>query len=163
MNLFQLQGNLLQVLELAESAEPDDKQLFEDTIQSLKDGIEDKGEGYAKVIKQLTADEKQLKDKINTDQARLHSLQNNISRLKNSLLEAMELSNINKIKGVDITARIQSNPPKILVLDETTIPQEFKTTKTSTFIDKKSILNAFKDHNLIPGAKMIQDKSLRIK
>ncbi|MBS1006791.1 siphovirus Gp157 family protein, partial [Levilactobacillus brevis] len=60
MNLYELEGNLLHVVELANSAKPEDQQLFADTIESLQDSIADKAIGYGKVINQLVADEKQL-------------------------------------------------------------------------------------------------------
>jgi len=60
MNLYELDGNLLNVVELASSAKPEDQQLFDDTIESLQDSIADKAIGYGKVIKQLVADKKQL-------------------------------------------------------------------------------------------------------
>ena len=50
MNLYELEGNLLHIVELANSAKPEDQQLFADTIESLQDGIADKAIGYGKLL-----------------------------------------------------------------------------------------------------------------
>ena len=98
MNLYELEGNLLHVVELANSAKPEDQQLFADTIESLQDSIADKAIGYGKVINQLVADKKQLTEKISHDQDRKRILSNNISRLKLALQHGMETAGKDKIK-----------------------------------------------------------------
>lgn len=161
MNLYQLEGNLQQVLDLAESANPDDAQLYADTIASLKDGIADKAVGYGKVIKQLTADSKMLKEKITTDQERLHSINNNLARLKLSLQEGLELAGTEKVKVPELSIWIQNNPPKVQYLDETLVPDKF--IKQVPQIMGKDILNALKAGDEVPGTRLIQTRSIRVR
>lgn len=161
MNLYQLEGNLQQVLDLAESANPDDVQLYADTIASLKDGIADKAVGYGKVIKQLTADSKMLKEKITVDQKRLHSLDNNLARLKLALQGAMELSGQEKIKDPELSIWIQNNPPKVVYLDETLVPDKF--IKQVSQIQGRDVLNALKSGDEVPGTRLIQTRSIRVR
>lgn len=125
MNLYELEGNLLHVVELANSAKPEDQQLFADTIESLQDSIADKAIGYGKVINQLVADEKQLADKIKHDQERKRALSNNISRLKLALQHGMETAGKDKIKDIDLSIWIQNNPVSVAVTDDKLIPGEF--------------------------------------
>nr|WP_176719263.1 siphovirus Gp157 family protein [Levilactobacillus brevis] len=124
MNLYELEGNLLHVVELANSAKPEDQQLFADTIESLQDSIADKAIGYGKVINQLVADEKQLADKIKHDQERKRALSNNISRLKLALQHGMETAGKDKIKDIDLSIWIQNNPVSVAVTDDKLIPGE---------------------------------------
>ncbi|MCW3779647.1 siphovirus Gp157 family protein, partial [Levilactobacillus namurensis] len=125
MNLYELEGNLLHVVELANSAKLEDQQLFADTIESLQDSIADKAIGYGKVINQLVADEKQLADKIKHDQERKRALSNNISRLKLALQHGMETAGKDKIKDIDLSIWIQNNPVIVAVTDDKLIPGEF--------------------------------------
>lgn len=161
MNLYQLESNLQQVLDLAESANPDDAQLYADTIASLKDGIADKAVGYGKVIKQLTADSRMLKEKITVDQERLHSLNNNLARLKLALQDAMELSGLEKIKDPELSIWIQNNPPKVMYLDETLVPDKF--IKQVPQIQRRDVLNALKSGDDVPGTKLTQSRSIRVR
>jgi len=161
MNLYELDGNLLNVVELANSAKPEDQQLFDDTIESLQDSIADKAIGYGKVIKQLVADKKQLADKIKHDQERNRALSNNISRLKLALQHAMETAGKDKIKDIDLSIWIQNNPASVKLTDESTVPGEF--TKTTTSVDKKAVLEALKSGEEVPGAELSQSRSIRIR
>ena len=161
MNLYELEGNLLHVVELANSAKPEDQQLFADTIESLQDSITDKAIGYGKVINQLVADEKQLADKISHDQDRKRILSNNISRLKLALQHGMETAGKDKIKDIDLSIWIQNNPVSVAVTDDKLIPNEF--TEVEKKLNKTAIKQALNDGEEVPGAKLVQTRSIRIK
>lgn len=161
MNLYELEDNLLQVVELANSAKPEDQQLFADTIESLQDSIADKAIGYGKVINQLVADEKQLADKIKHDQERKRALSNNISRLKLALQHGMETAGKDKIKDIDLSIWIQNNPVSVAVTDDKLIPGEF--TEIEKKLNKTAIKQALNDGEEVPGAKLVQTRSIRIK
>lgn len=161
MNLYELEGNLLHVVELANSAKPEDQQLFADTIESLQDSIADKAIGYGKVINQLVADEKQLADKIKHDQERKRVLSNNISRLKLALQHGMETAGKDKIKDIDLSIWIQNNPVSVAVTDDKLIPGEF--TEVEKKLNKAAIKQALNDGEEVPGAKLVQTRSIRIK
>lgn len=161
MNLYELEGNLLHVVELANSAKPEDQQLFADTIESLQDSIADKAIGYGKVINQLVADEKQLADKIKHDQERKRVLSNNISRLKLALQHGMETAGKDKIKDIDLSIWIQNNPVSVAVTDDKLIPGEF--TEIEKKLNKTAIKQALNDGEEVPGAKLVQTRSIRIK
>lgn len=161
MNLYELEGNLLHVVELANSAKPEDQQLFADTIESLQDSIADKAIGYGKVINQLVADEKQLADKIKHDQERKRALSNNISRLKLALQHGMETAGKDKIKDIDLSIWIQNNPVSIAVTDDKLIPGEF--TEVEKKLNKTAIKRALNEGEEVPGAKLVQTRSIRIK
>ncbi|ATU71354.1 hypothetical protein CT113_13975 [Levilactobacillus brevis] len=161
MNLYELEGNLLHVVELANSAKPEDQQLFADTIESLQDSIADKAIGYGKVINQLVADEKQLADKIKHDQERKRALSNNISRLKLALQHGMETAGKDKIKDIDLSIWIQNNPVSVAVTDDKLIPGEF--TEVEKKLNKTAIKRALNEGEEVPGAKLVQTRSIRIK
>lgn len=161
MNMYELEGNLLTVLRLAESADPDDRQVFDDTINSLKDGIADKAIGYGKVIKQLESDGKQLKEKMDHDKERLASIQSNARRLKMTLQQAMESAGMDKAKDIDLSVWIQNNPVSVRYVDESKIPNDFMVTTSS--LDKKAVKEALKSGEDVPGAELKQDRSIRIR
>ena len=100
MNLYQLEDNLLKVIDLAESADEDNQQLFNDTIDSIKDGIVDKAVDYAHVIKQLQADRKDKLKRLLMMKPLNGQLTNNIKELKEALQDGMEMAGKEKIKGL---------------------------------------------------------------
>ena len=95
--LYQLTADYMNLLELAE--DPDiDEQAFVDTLEGIEGALEDKAEGYAKVMRQLEADaaaceveSKRLKNKSKT-------IDNNIKRMKQALQFAMQATGKTKFK-----------------------------------------------------------------
>ncbi|WP_333603925.1 siphovirus Gp157 family protein [Lactobacillus acetotolerans] len=161
MNLYQLEDNLLKVIDLAESADEDNQQLFNDTIDSIKDGIVDKAVDYAHVIKQLQADRKELAEKIAHDEAIKRSIDNNIKELKEALQDGMEMAGKEKIKGLDTSIWIQNNAPSLRHINDDLIPSGY--IKQEPKIQSKEILKDLKNGVEIPGVELQQTKSIRIK
>ena len=161
MTLYELTNEYQQLLLFAE--DPDvDPQVIAYTLEGLTGEIEDKADGYAKVIKQLDADTIALKAEIDRLTARKKTIENNIDRMKESLKNAMLLCDKPKFKTNLFTFTVQKNPEKV-VLDSEVVPEEYlvqqepKVNKTLL----KEDLKAGKDLSGI--AHLEQDDSLRIK
>lgn len=161
MNLYQLEDNLMKVVEMAESADEDDQQKFNDTIESLQSSIVDKAVSYANVIKQLKADSKQLGEKIKHDQAVKRSIDKNAIRLLSTLQQGMDTAGIDHIKDLDTSIWIQKNAPSVRHVNDDLIPSKY--IKTETKIDTQAILNDLKQGIEVPGAELQQTQSIRIK
>ena len=82
--LYELTGEYLELLEMAEDPETD-PQAFTDTLESLDWEFEDKADGYAKIIAQMNADSAAIADEIKRLQARKKSMEGNVDRMKKSL------------------------------------------------------------------------------
>lgn len=162
--LYELTADFMMLLEMAE--DPDtDPVAFEDTMEALGLEIEDKADGYAKVIRQMEADAaacdaeaKRLRNKELTMKAR-------IKRMKENLQDTMEVTGKRKFKTPLFSFSVQKNPPS-LVLDEVDtaripadylIPQEPKIDTAKL----KSDIKAGKDLDGI--AHLESGYSLRIK
>jgi hypothetical protein len=71
----------------------------------------------------------------------------------------METMQRPKIEYAEFSVRIQNNPPSVNVLDESLIPDEYRTVKTVESIDKKAI----KEAGGCKGAEIVQTVGVRIK
>lgn len=119
MTLYELTGEYLQLLALAE--DPDiDPQVLADTMEGLGGEIEDKADGYAKVIRQLEADSTALKAEIDRLTARKRAIDNSIDRMKESLKTAMIACEKPKFKTELFSFGIQKNPAKLVIDKEST-------------------------------------------
>ena len=156
--LYELTGKYHQLLDLAEDTDPT---LFNDTMDSITDAIEDKAVGYAKVDKELDKDEKALKDEASRLSARAKSISNNRKILKQNLQEAMETTGKEKIKTPEFTIYIQNNPVSVKLVDESKIPAYL--TKTVMAPDKTRIKQLLKEGKDVPGAELSTSSSLRIR
>ncbi len=156
--LYELTGSYHQLLELAEDVDPT---AFNDTMDSIKDAIDDKAVGYAKVDKELAKDEKALKDEAQRLRERATSIGNNRRYLKQNLQEAMEETDKKKIKTPEFTIYIQNNPESVRLVDESKIPAYL--TKTVMAPDKTRIKELLKKGKDVPGAELITGSSVRIR
>ena len=162
--LYELTADFMMLLEMAE--DPDtDPVAFEDTMEALGLEIEDKADGYAKVIRQLEANVAACKAEIQRLKTAVSTMENNIKRMKENLQDTMEVTGKRKFKTPLFSFNIQKNPPS-LVLDEVDtaripadylIPQEPKIDTAKL----KSDIKAGKDLDGI--AHLESGYSLRIK
>lgn len=144
-----------------------DDELFNDTIESLDEALEDKADGYAKVINQLKADEQALSTEI----ARLKQKKEAVQKKQKQLKEALELAMLTakkpKFKTALFSFNIQKNPAslkidekvflKSMFADEFLIEQKPK-------IDTAKVKEALKNGDtLLEGAELVQSESLRIR
>lgn len=160
MNLYELTNNYKQLLYLLEES---DEVSIKDTLDALGEAIEVKAENTAKVIKQLEADSDMLKNEIQRQQKRKRTIDNNISRLKTYLQESLESVGKDKIKGDIFTVAIQNNPPKLIVEDESEIPKAYWLEQPPK-LDRRLLLQDLKgEHQDFKGARIVQERSLRIR
>ena len=159
MKLYELAQNYAQLLETAEEIESD---ALVDTLEALQDAIEDKAENIAKLIKNLEADAKIIKEEEQRLAERRRAIEAKVERLKTYLQEQLETAGIEKVKRPTITVAIQVNPPSVDVIDETAIPSDFLIPQAPK-LDKRSILERLKKGESVPGVTLKQTKGVRIR
>lgn len=164
MTLYELTEEYQQLLAFAE--DPDvDPQVLADTMEGLGGEIEDKADGYAKVMKQLEADAAALKNEIDRLTVRKRSIENNIDRLKDTLKMAMIMTNKTKFKTELFSFGIQKNPKKVVLdKDLAEIPTEWLIQQEPK-VDKAAIKAALEAEDVTAQsvAHFEQDESLRIR
>lgn len=160
MKLYEITGEILELLTMAEDLELDQK-MIRDTMEGLDFEFEEKAEAYAKVVKTLEMDIAGLDEEIRRMTKRKATIKNNIDRLKRSLEGAMIATGKRKFKTPLFGFGIQKNPPSLNVLDETKIPEEFWIEQQPK-LDKKAAL-AYVKENKVDWAELSQTESLRIR
>ena len=146
--LYELTGKYQQLLQIADDVNP---QVFKDTLDSIKDSIDEKAINYAKVDRQLGADIDEFEDEINRLTKRMNAVVNNRKRLRESLMASMQATGKTKIKDKLFTINVQKNR-KSIEIDEHKLPAYLITEKKIYKPDKdhiKALLDAGKE---IPGA-----------
>ena len=164
MTLYELTEDYMNLLELAE--DPDiDEQAFTDTLEGIEGALEDKAEGYAKVIRTLEGDAAACDAESKRLRNKKQTIENNIKRMKAALQYAMQATGKTKFKTALFSFGIQKNPAAV-VIDEgyiKNIPDRFLIPQDPQ-IDKKAIKEALKAGEDLEGiAHLEQTESLRIK
>lgn len=156
MKLYELTGAFNQVADMLEY--DSENAAIIDTLESLDLAIEEKADGYAKLIRNQEASSKAFDEEIKRMKERKQAVDNNVKRMKLSLQNAMVEIGKTKFKTDLFSFNIQKNQPSVEIIDETLVPEKFK--KVTIDFDKTAIKKAEED---VPGVEIKQSESLRIR
>ncbi|AXG97799.1 siphovirus Gp157 family protein [Clostridium botulinum] len=158
--LYELTQNYNNLLDLVDNPEVP-AEMLKESLDNIGEEINIKLENVAKVIKSIEVDTKGLKEEEKRLADRRKSLENRISSLKEYAENSMRTTRITKIKGKVFTLGIQKNPASIDVVDEDNIPDKYFITEKKLVM--KDVLEVLKRGEKVPGAKLKQSESLRIR
>lgn len=157
--LYELVGQYLDIYNM-----DIDEETKLDTIEALglDEKIEVKLENYAKLIRNLEADntaykteEERLKKKRDTNTKK-------IDWLKHNAQTAMEAIGVSKIKGELFTLSVQNSKESVIV-DEASLPKKYWVKKVTEAPDKKGLYDLLKEGKKVKGASLQENRSLRIR
>lgn len=92
----------------------------------------------------------------------LSSLVKASDKLISNVGEQMSLYDIDTLAGLQREFKFKLNPPSVEILDELEIPSDFKEIKVIETISKKKIKQSLDLGQIVPGARMVQKRSLKI-
>lgn len=157
MRLYTLTQNQLQLLQMIEDGID-----VLDTLEANQEAINDKAEGYAKIIKMVEGNIATHKEEVKRLQGNIGSFDNNIKRLKENLFESMNDLGVKKIDGQLFKIAIQKNPGSVEILDDSIIPKGYFVEQPPT-LDKKAILEELKLGHEVEGVQLKIGESIRIR
>lgn len=138
-----------------------DEQMILDTLESIEGEIEDKADGYAKVIRELEAMRDAKKEEMYRQQDGARLLDNRIKYLKQNLLNVMKQTGKTNFATNLFTFRIQKNGGKRALTIDGDVPKEY--TKTIVENDTDKIRQALESGEELSFAHLEpQSESLRI-
>ena len=139
----------------------EDKEEVGKYLDLIEDEFNQKAENTVKVIKNIGADIKALRDEEKRLAQKRKSLQSNQDWLKFYLQNNMERLGDKKIKAGIFNINIQKNPPSVIIKNEELIADDYFITERK--LDKKKLKEDLKDGKEIDGAELTQGESLRIR
>ena len=125
-NLYELTSNYETVLNMLYD-EDIDEQMVLDTLESIEGEIEDKADGYAKIIKELLGDAEKIKAEKLRLEARQKAFENRAKLLKDNLQNTMTQLGKTKFKTELFSFGIQKNGGKLplIIEDIAKVPDEY--------------------------------------
>lgn len=160
-SLYNLTNDYLALQEMAQNAETaEDMQALEDTISSIADAIEVKGENYAKLIKCLDADNDGIKKEISRLQKAKKANENLVSRLKANMDESLKAVGSDKLKCGTFTFSYRKTK-SVEILDLDALPSDYKAIEYKP--DKNAIKKAINDGEAVAGAALVEKNTLQLR
>lgn len=162
--LYQLAENYLQALDFLTDPELDlPIEAINDTLEGLSWELEEKAVNVTKFLRNMEATADAIKQAEEAMAKRRKALENRAKCLKDYLKGNMERTGISKIECPFFKLSIQKNPDSVNIVDEATIPEQFKEQVISWKIDKTAIKEAIKAGRAVPGAVLVNGTRLAIK
>lgn len=157
-NLYQINDQIQQVIQSADENGVIDETAFEQ-LQLAKS---DKQLNIIKFIKHLDNDVEVIKKEAERIETLKKQTEKRKEWLTNYLAQSMRIDGVNELDFTTFKAKFRKNPPRLTVIDEASLPQEYIVTKTVTSPDKDKIKEAIKSGQEIPGCSLEQAERLVI-
>ena len=159
--IYELTEAYRQLLELAED-QYTDQAVLADTMEALDGEIEAKADGYAKVIAELNAKAKTIKQEEDRLADRRKAIEKNARSIKERLERSMIAMNKKKIKTDLFSFNIQKNPPSLVIDKMDDVPEVFLISQPDK-VNNGAIMMALKSGAKYNWCHLAQSESLRIR
>jgi len=133
-----------------------------EALQINEQQLQSKAIDYSYVIKQLDSDCEQIDAELKRLQQIKKVRANLAERLKDTISNAMNLYEVEKIETPLIKLSFR-NSESVEITNEQQLDAKFIVTKTVTTPDKKAIKDAIKNGEVVEGATISYNKNLQIK
>lgn len=164
LSLYELSSTYLEALDTLTDPEADlPIEVVNDTLEALGDEMENKAINVTKFLRNMEATAQAIKSAEAEMARRRKSLETRVTWMKSYLKGSMEHTGITKIECPFFKIAIQNNPVSVNILNEKSIPDEYKAQVISWKIDKTAIKNAIKGGKNVPGATLVNGTRLAIK
>lgn len=162
-SLFLIQQDYLQIAEILEDNGGELTPELEKSLAINQQELQVKGVNYALVIRQIDGEAEIIDREIKRLSDLKKSKENVAKRMKDAIKGAMELYGIQSIKGDLINITLRNNAASVVVEDDERLPTEYVQVKHTTSPDKKAIKSAIESGVEVPGAYLVNNKSILIK
>lgn len=154
-----------QYVELANQIIDNDGEITEELEKQLKineNELKTKGQAYALIIKQFEADNASIKAEKERLDNLAKSRQKTIDKLKERLLQSMNLYQLKDIT-TPLTKISIRNSTSTTITDESSIPKEYMIITEDKKPDKKSIKESLQNGTVVAGAELTTNQNINIK
>lgn len=124
MNLYELTSDYLELLEMVDDPNVD-QEVLADTIEGIEGMLEDKADNYAKLIRNLEAEQDALEKEAKRFKERADRRARTITQLKKNLQYNMDVSGKRDFSTEYFSFKIRKNPPSLVIDNEDMIPEEY--------------------------------------
>lgn len=135
----------------------------ETELDKLNDDIEKKAINVASYIRNIEIESAAIDDAIKKMKERKERLDRKVEFLKDYLKYNLEKCDKKEVKSPFFDIKVKQNPPKVLVIDESLIPEMYFKVITTRKIDLSMLSKALKNDTFITGAELEKRTRIEIK
>ena len=136
--------------------------LFNEFLEDVSADFSKKSANVASFFLNLESQAEEIKVAEQRMNTRRKSLEKNAKKLRDYLLNQMQLINMKEISTPEYLIRIRNNPARVDIVTEALIPDDFKLEEVIVKLDKNAIKDSIKAGNPVPGAVLTQNQRLHV-
>jgi hypothetical protein len=158
MNLYEISEKYREAILAISEMEPeemtdeDQQQRISKALGDIEDSFQNKALAIGKYISQESFSAEALKTVELRIQQRRKSAEKRVTWLTEYLRSNMEHLGFGDISDPEIKLKLKRLPPKVILEDESIIPESFKESKIEVLIRRAQIMDALKSGTAVPGA-----------
>lgn len=152
MKLYEIAEAMADLEQMLEDGIPEDQ--LTDTIEEMKGDFKEKAESILFILANMRSQVEAYKAEENRLAEKRKSTEKQSERLKEYLLFNMQEMESGEINNGIMSARVRKGAPILVIKDEDIIPTEWKEIKTTVSTDKRGLLKALKDGEVVEGAEI---------
>lgn len=159
-SLYEISNELAAIL----GSDEDELSPEDETMLSMMEmAFEDKVEAVLQYRQGLLAHAIALKAERERLKAKEDAVSRKADRLKNYLLESMNMIGVARVSTRTFNATVAQSPPKVEIDPNMQIPDEYRREKVTVDLDKATVLEDFKNGIPLPdGITVVRDYHLKI-
>lgn len=162
--LREISSQYVELLDLAEQGDKDLALALKDTMEAIEGEFTAKAEAMLVVMGNMMAEHGAIMAEVERLQERAKSLKGRHDSMKDWLKANMEHTNIKTIRSTLYTVTLAQGTQVAIIDDESKLPDELTSVKTSIVPDKRAILAKLKAGEVVEGARLERTQSsIRIK
>lgn len=154
LRLYQIADDYLTALDALAELDDLPAEAIADTLEGLAGTFQDKAANVAAYIRTLDAEAAAIADARQAMERRQSALERHAGRLRDYLKGQMERTGIPRVNSPWIAVRVQSNPPSVVIEDETRLPECFKQEVTTVKLLRCNIAKALKAGEPVTGTRL---------
>lgn len=158
--LYELANNYRNLTELIDR-EDVEQDLIQNALKECQGDIEEKVDNIVKLIRNIESDIEGYKAEEKRLNARRKSLENTVTSLKNYLDSSLKGLGLKEVKTTLFTCKFQKSKASVDIENLEDIPSGYIKIKKEA--DKIALYTALKMGEEVPGAKLVQNETLKIK
>lgn len=162
MNIYQIEKEYLEISQKLIDTDGELTPELESELMINQQELEKKGIQYGYVVKSIENDIDVIDAEIKRLTAIKKTLSNSVDRLKNTLLNAMEMYQINELKTPTLKINFRKSE-SVEITDAENLNKKFLVEKVALSIDKVLIKEAIKSGEIVIGATLVTKNNLQIK
>ncbi len=141
-----------------------DEQTIADTLESMAGDLEVKAQSVAHMVRAFEADAAAVAQWAKDAAARAKAIEARAERLRDYLAHCLEAAGIEKVEGPGVRISWRKTA-SVQIEDASQIPADLMRVKPAPAPepDKTAISNAIKAGRDVPGARLVQGRSLQVK